>query len=239
MHRAAASPCRAARAAARSNPFVRRALCPLAFAFGVRHRLLSSTIVLANLVSQARPARQALSVSLHHVSPTLPSSGLPKGSRSRLTLGVTRNPSVNLMHRAIALRRSRPVARCLFALAVPQARAIHALRSRPARPASVSVAKASGKSPKQATHGFRNHRGTAFQAQVAPALARRRGQMLVSQWALPLSEGRRSLGGTVSSGSGVGGVQTVPRLSTSLTPNPSIKRTVKGLRPSPAAYVKR
>ena len=38
--------------------------------------------------------------------------------------------------------------------------------------------------------------------------------MLVSQWALLLSEGRRALGGTVSSGSGLGGVQTVPRFST-------------------------
>ena len=129
--------------------------------------------------------------------------------------------------------------RLLSALAEPQAREVHALRSRPARPVFVAVATIIGSSSRQATRCFRNLRGKAFQAQVAPALARRRGQMLVSLWALPLSEGRRSLGGTVSSGSGVGGVQTVPRLFTSLTPNPSIKRTVKGLRPSPAAYVKR
>ena len=146
---------------------------------------------------------------------------------------------MNLMHRAVTSKQSRPVVRLLSALAEPQAREVHALRSRPARPAFVAVATVVGNSSRRATRGFPNHRGKAFQAQVAPALARRRGQMLVSLWALPLSEGRRSLGGTVSSGSGVGGVQTVPRLSTSLTPNPSIKRTVKGLRPSPAAYVKR
>jgi len=87
-HRAAATPCRAAHASARSDPFVRRALCPLAFAFGVRHWLLSPTISQAHLVCRATPARQALSVSHHHVSPTLPSSGLPNGSRSRQTLGA-------------------------------------------------------------------------------------------------------------------------------------------------------
>ncbi len=53
-----------------------------------------------------------------------------------------------------------------------------------------------------------------FQAHLASALARRRGQMLVSPWALPLSEGRRALPGTVSSGSGVGGVQAILRFST-------------------------
>ena len=87
-HRAAATPWRAAHASARSDPFVCRALCPLAFAFGVPTWLLSPTISQANLVCWVRPARQALSVSHHHVSPTLPSSGLPKGSRSRLTLGL-------------------------------------------------------------------------------------------------------------------------------------------------------
>ena len=146
---------------------------------------------------------------------------------------------MNLMHGAVARKPSRPAAGYLSALVEPQARAIHARRPRPARPLFVAVATVIGSSSRQATRGFRNHRIKAFRAQLASALARRRGQMLVSLWALPLSEGRRSLGGTVSSGSGVGGVQTVPRLSTSLTPNPSIKRTVKGLRPSPAAYVKR
>ena len=121
---------------------------------------------------------------------------------------------VNLMRRADALKLSRPVERCLLALAEPQARAIHALRSRPAPPALSAVAAVSGKSLKQATRGFRTHRGTAFQAQLAPALARRRGQMLVSLRALPLSEGRPALPGTVSSGSGVGGVQALPRFST-------------------------
>ena len=121
---------------------------------------------------------------------------------------------MNLMHRAIALRRSKPVGRSMSALAEPQARASCALGSRPARPALSTVAKANGESPGQATRGFRNHRATAFQAQLAPALARRRGQMLVSQWALPLSEGRRAIAGTVSSGSGVGGVQAILRFST-------------------------
>ena len=91
--------------------------------------------------------------------------------------------------------------RLLSALAEPQAREVHALRSRPARPVFVAVATVVGNSSRRATRGFPNHRGKAFQAQVAPALARRRGQMLVSLWALPLSEGRRSLGRTVSSGS--------------------------------------
>ena len=145
---------------------------------------------------------------------------------------------MNLMHRAVAPKQSKP-GRRLSASVEPQARAIHALRSRPVRPILAAVAAVIGNPSRQATRGLRNHRIKAFQAQLAPALARRRRQMLVSQWALPLSEGKRARPGTVSSGSGVGGVQTVPRLSTSLTPNPSIKRTVKGLRPSPAAYVKR
>ena len=54
----------------------------------------------------------------------------------------------------------------------------------------------------------------AFQAQSASALARRRRQMLVSQWALPLSEDWRGLSGTVSSGSGVGGLQAALRFFT-------------------------
>ena len=121
---------------------------------------------------------------------------------------------MNHMHRAIALRRSRPVGRSVSALAEPRARASCALGSRPARPALSTVAKASGESPGQATRGFRNHRAKAFQAQLASALARRRRQVLVSQWALPLSEDWRGLSGTVSSGSGVGGVQAALRFFT-------------------------
>ena len=113
---------------------------------------------------------------------------------------------MNLMHRAIVLKPSGPVVRFSSALAESRARAIHALRSRPARPVFVAVATVIGSSPEQATRGFRNLRGKAFRAQLASALARRRGQILFSQWALPLSEGRRALPGTVSSGSGVGGV---------------------------------
>ena len=52
--------------------------------------------------------------------------------------------------------------------------------------------------------------------------------MLVSQWALPLSEGQRGLQAAVPRGSGVGGVQAVPRFSTVVTPNPSFKRTRSG-----------
>ena len=82
---------------------------------------------------------------------------------------------------------------------------------------------------------LRNHRAKAFQAQLVPSLARRQKQMLVSLWALPLSEGRRGLPGTVSSGSGIGGIQAAPQSSTAVTPNPSIKRTCLWQ----AAYVKR
>ena len=82
---------------------------------------------------------------------------------------------------------------------------------------------------------LRNHRAKAFQAQLVSSLARRQRQMLVSLWALPLSEGRHGLPGTVSSGSGIGGIQAAPQASTAVTPNPSIKRTC--LRQ--AAYVKR
>ena len=56
----------------------------------------------------------------------------PFACRLCQTLGVTRNISVNLMHRAVALRPSRP-GRCLSALVVSQARASRALRSRAAR----------------------------------------------------------------------------------------------------------
>ncbi len=63
----------------------------------------------------------------------------------------------------------------------------------------------------------------AFQAQLAPALARCRGQMLVSLWALPLSEGQRAPPGSVLSGSGVGGVQTVPRFFTASDAQPFVQ----------------
>ena len=139
------------------------------------------------------------------------------------------------LHRANSLRRSRPVVRCLSALAESQARAIRALRSRPARPALLAAATDGGKPQEQATRSLRNHREKAFQAQLVPALARRRRKMLVSLWALPLSEGRRGPPSTVSSGSGVGSIQAASQSSTAVTPNPSIKRTC--LRQ--AAYVKR
>ena len=146
---------------------------------------------------------------------------------------------MRLMHRALALKPSGPIVRCLSALAEPQAREVHALRSRPARPVFVAVATVVGNSSRRATRGFPNHRGKAFPAQLASALARRRRQTLVSLWALPLSEGRCGLPGTVSSGSGVGSMQSVPRLPTVVTPNHSIEGTVKRLRLLPAPHVKR
>ena len=142
---------------------------------------------------------------------------------------------MSLMHRAISLRRSRPVARCLFVLVELQARATHVLRSSPVQPAFSAVAAVIDDSQRQAMRSLRNHRATALQAQLVPSLARRQRQMLVSLWALPLSEGRRALAGTVSSGSEVGSIRTAPQSSTAVTPNPSIKRTC--LRQ--AAYVKR
>ncbi len=130
---------------------------------------------------------------------------------------------MNLPHFSVALKLSRPVERRSSALAEPQAKASQVLRSRPARSASVALSETSGKSPEQAARGIRNHRSTAFQAQLAPALARHRGQMLVSQWALPLSEGRRALDGTVSSGSGAGGVQALPRFFTASDAQPFVQ----------------
>ena len=127
---------------------------------------------------------------------------------------------MSLTHSAVARKPSRQAVQCMSASAVPHVIAMPTLRSRPGQLPFVAVANVLGDSPKQAIRASLNHRAKAFQAQLVPALARRRRQMLVSLGALPLSEDRRSLGGTVSSGSGVGGVQTVSRLSTSLTPNP-------------------
>ena len=121
---------------------------------------------------------------------------------------------MNVTHRAFTRKPSRPAVQCVSALVLPHANAIRVLRSRPEQLAFAAVAKIVGYSPKQATRASRNHRAKAFPAQLAPALARRRWQMLVSLWALPLSEGRRSLQAAVPRGSGVGGVQSVPRFST-------------------------
>ena len=146
---------------------------------------------------------------------------------------------MKLTHRVTAPGPSRQANQCVSASAEMHVRAMPTLRSRPEERLFVAVAKVVGHSPKQATRASRNHRAKAFRAQLVPALARRRRQMLVSLWALPLSESRRGLQGAAPRGSGVGSTQAVPRSSTTLTPNPSIKRTVKGLRPSSAAYVKR
>ena len=146
---------------------------------------------------------------------------------------------MNLMHRAIACKPSRPAIQCGAPPAVLDVRAMPTLRSRPEERPFVAVAEVVGYSPKQATRASRDHRAKAFQAQLVSALARRRRQMLVSLWALPLSESQRGLPGTVSSGSGVGSMQSVPRLPTIVTPNPSIEGTVKRLRLLPATHVKR
>ena len=61
--------------------------------------------------------------------------------------------------------------------------------------------------------------------------------MLVRATALPpvLAAPQRFATG----GSEISGIIMTVQNSSNPTPNPSIKRTVKGLRPSPAAYVKR
>ena len=88
------------------------------------------------------------------------------------------------------------------------------LRPRSEERPFVAVAKVVSYSLKRTTRASCHYRAKVFRAQLVPALARRRRQMLVSLWALPLSETRRALASTVSSGSGVGGVHAVPRFST-------------------------
>ena len=146
---------------------------------------------------------------------------------------------MKLTHRAIAPRPSRQAIRCVSASAEPHARAMLTLRPRPEERPFLAVAELAGYSLKRTTHASCHHRAKAFRAQLVPALARRRRQMLVSLWALPLSESRRGLPGTVSSGSGVGSIQAVPRLPTVVTPNLSIEGTASGLRPPAAPHVKR
>ena len=121
---------------------------------------------------------------------------------------------MNLVHRAFARKPSTQAIQCLSASAELHVRAVPTLRTRPEVRPFVAVAKVVGSSLKRTTRASRNHRAKAFRDQLVPALARRRRQMLVSLWALPLSESRCGLPGTVSSGSGVGGVQALPRFST-------------------------
>ena len=101
-------------------------------------------------------------------------------SRSCQTLGVTRNMSMNLMHRA-ALEPSKPTVRCLSASDLRCARAMPTLRSRSERLPFVTVAKAAGNSDVRTVYALRNQRSHSPPAQSAPALARRQRQMLVSQ----------------------------------------------------------
>ena len=152
---------------------------------------------------------------------------------------------MNLVHRAFARKPSTQAIQFVSASAEPHVRAVRAVRAMPTlrsrseeRP-FVAVVKVVGSSLKRTTRASRNHRAKAFRAQLVLALARRRRQMLVSLWALPLSESRRGLPGTVSSGSGIGSMQSVPRLPTVVTPNLSIEGTASGLRPPAAPHVKR
>ncbi len=121
---------------------------------------------------------------------------------------------MKLTHRAVAPKPSRLAIQCVSALAEPHVRAMPTLRPRPEKRPLVAVAEVVGYSLQRNARASCHHLTKACRAQLVPALARRRRQMLVSQWALPLSENQRSLGSTVSSGSGVGGVQTAPRSST-------------------------
>ena len=83
------------------------------------------------------------------------------------------------------------------------------LRPRSEERLFVAVSEVVGYSLKRTTRASRHDRAKAFRAQLVPALARRRRQMLVSLWALPLSERRRGLRAAVPRGSGVGGVQAI------------------------------
>ena len=146
---------------------------------------------------------------------------------------------MNLTHRAIAPRPSRRAVQCVSASAELHVRAMPTLRPRSEERPFVAFAKVVGYSLERTTRASRNHRAKAFRAQLVPALARRRRQMLVSLWALPLSHRRRGLGSTVRCGRGLGSIQAVPRLSTTVTPNLSIEGTASGLRPPAAPHVKR
>ena len=146
---------------------------------------------------------------------------------------------MKLTHRAVAPKPSRQAIRCVSASAEPHVRAMPTLRPRPEERPLVTIAEVVGHSLKRATRASCHHRAKVFRAQLVPALARRRRQMLVSLWALPRSQGRRDLGTTVRCGSGVGSIQAVPRLPTVVTPNLSIEGTASGLRPPAAPHVKR
>ena len=150
--------------------------------------------------------------------------------------------SVNLVHRAFARKPSTQAIQFVSASAEPHVRAVRVmptLRPRSEERPFVAVAEVLGYSLKRTTRASCHHCAKAFRAQLVPALARRRRQMLVSLWALPLSQGRRGLGTTVRCGSGVGSFQPVPRLPTVVTPNLSIEGTASGLRPPAAPHVKR
>ena len=121
---------------------------------------------------------------------------------------------MKLTHRAVAPRPARQAIQCVSALAELHVRAMPTLRPRPEKRPLVAVAEVVGYSLKRKTRASCYHRAKAFRAQLVPALARRRRQMLVSLWELPLIAGRRGLQGTAPRGSEVGGVQSVPRFPT-------------------------
>ena len=122
--------------------------------------------------------------------------------------------SVNPMNRAFPHKPSRQAVQCVSASAELHVRAMPTLRPRSEERPFVPVAEVVGYSLKRTIRASCHHRAKTFRAQLVPALARRRRQMLVSLWALPLSAGRRGLQGTAPRGSGIGGAQTAPRLFT-------------------------
>ena len=139
------------------------------------------------------------------------------------TLSVTNTMAVNRMHCAVAARPSMQAARRQPESAVLHVEAMRTLRSGPEQLAFVAVTKVSGSSLGQATRSRRSQRLLPPQARSAAALARRRRQTLVSQWALPHLQGQRILPGAVPCGSGVGGAQPSPRLSTAGDAQPFVQ----------------
>ena len=148
---------------------------------------------------------------------------MPTACRLSQTLGVTNTMAMIRMHCAVAARPSMQAARRQPESAVLHVEAMRTLRSRPERLAFEAVTKVSGCSLGQATRSRRSQRLFPPQARSAPAPRRRRERMLVSQWALPHSECQRILPGAVPCGSGVGGAQTVPRLSTARDAQPFVQ----------------
>ena len=101
---------------------------------------------------------------------------------STQTLGVTRNMSGTLMHRA-AFKPSRPTVRCLSAPELRCARAMPTLRASPERLPFFAVAKAAGDSDVGTVYALCIQSWYSPPVRSAPALARRRGQIYRAAWA--------------------------------------------------------